>query len=289
MGTKPIITGITVTEFELQLHELGTDYNGFNLVYVPGSTVDAHQRRVQMHTDLGITGEVQWRHQRWPRCPCFADYLIGKNALERERIYQDVKRALRQAARMGMARSRRGPVGYRRQVLQRPDLRAAGRAHHARSSATPPPPTATTTAACPRPRPMPTLPSSAWSYGLPGLQDSRLGQLAGRPGDRQHPRGGQARRRQDGPDARPGLRARTPLPTPSRWGAPATTSASSGWRTPTRMAASRSSPIASCARSSARRSCRPSTCARWSRTSTLPWPTPPISCAAISATTASPA
>ncbi|MDP3063229.1 MAG: enolase C-terminal domain-like protein, partial [Chloroflexota bacterium] len=33
----------------------------------------------------------------------FAHYLMGKNALERERIYSDVKRALRQVARMGLA------------------------------------------------------------------------------------------------------------------------------------------------------------------------------------------
>jgi len=33
----------------------------------------------------------------------YLDYLIGRNALEREKIYQDLKRALRQQARMGMA------------------------------------------------------------------------------------------------------------------------------------------------------------------------------------------
>ena len=57
---------------------------------------------MRMHTSVGITGEclggLGIMGQRR-----FADYLIGKNAFERERIYQDLKRALRQQARMGMA------------------------------------------------------------------------------------------------------------------------------------------------------------------------------------------
>jgi L-alanine-DL-glutamate epimerase-like enolase superfamily enzyme len=35
--------------------------------------------------------------------PRFASYLIGKNALERERFYSDINRALRQVARIGLA------------------------------------------------------------------------------------------------------------------------------------------------------------------------------------------
>ena len=35
--------------------------------------------------------------------PMFVQYLFGKNALERERIYTDVNRALRQVARIGYA------------------------------------------------------------------------------------------------------------------------------------------------------------------------------------------
>jgi L-alanine-DL-glutamate epimerase-like enolase superfamily enzyme len=102
-GGKPIITGVEVTEFEYTLHELGRDYNGFNLVYLKGSTVQMRTAAVQIHTDQGITGEFCTSMSQLATLPGLADYVIGKNALERERIYQDVKRAMRQMARLGMA------------------------------------------------------------------------------------------------------------------------------------------------------------------------------------------
>jgi len=103
MSEKPIITGFTVIEFEEPpMLDMGTDYNGFNMVYVPGGKVERKGTITLMHTSMGITGElvggaglVTQRRYR--------DYLIGKNALQRELIYQDLKRALRQSARMGMA------------------------------------------------------------------------------------------------------------------------------------------------------------------------------------------
>ena len=103
MGDKPIITGFEVIEFEDRpLQELGTDYNGFNIVYVPGSTIPRKGSIVRIHTSLGITGESVGGLGLLGQ-PRYANYLLGKNALERERIYQDLKRALRQQARMGMA------------------------------------------------------------------------------------------------------------------------------------------------------------------------------------------
>lgn len=103
MSKKPIITGITVTEFEHTLSDMGTDYNGFNLVYEPGGKAKRRGAVLQVHTDLGITGECLTNMGNLATLAGFADYLMGRNALERERIYQDVKRALRQMARVGMA------------------------------------------------------------------------------------------------------------------------------------------------------------------------------------------
>ncbi|MEN6478270.1 MAG: enolase C-terminal domain-like protein [Anaerolineales bacterium] len=103
MRDKPIITGIEVIEYAYTLRELGTDYNGFNLVYVPGSTLQRTNTLILVHTDLGISGHCLTSHVDAATLPMFADYLIGKNALERERIYQDVKRALRQVARVGLS------------------------------------------------------------------------------------------------------------------------------------------------------------------------------------------
>jgi L-alanine-DL-glutamate epimerase-like enolase superfamily enzyme len=103
MSGKPKITAIEVTEYDYTLYELGKDYNGFNLVYVPGSTVKGRSAVLQIHTDLGITGEYVTAMTQLVTLPTLAPYLLGKNALERERVYQDTKRALRQMARIGQA------------------------------------------------------------------------------------------------------------------------------------------------------------------------------------------
>jgi len=101
MAEKPIITQFEFTEFEYTLQDMTRDYNGFNLVYQKGSTITGKQSVMQVHTSMGITGELL---SGMPHTlPTLAPYLIGKNALERERIYQDTKRALRQQARMGIA------------------------------------------------------------------------------------------------------------------------------------------------------------------------------------------
>ncbi len=101
---EPRITSIEVHEYAYSLHDLGTDYNGFNLVYVPGNTVDLKGYIIRIGTDVGLVGEYAGGSAaEYSTLPSFAHYLIGKHALERERIYTDVKRALRQVARIGLA------------------------------------------------------------------------------------------------------------------------------------------------------------------------------------------
>jgi L-alanine-DL-glutamate epimerase-like enolase superfamily enzyme len=101
---EPRITSIEVHEYAYSLHDLGTDYNGFNLVYVPGNTVDLKGYIIRIATDVGLVGEYAGGSAaEYATLPSFAHYLIGKHALERERIYTDVKRALRQVARVGLA------------------------------------------------------------------------------------------------------------------------------------------------------------------------------------------
>jgi L-alanine-DL-glutamate epimerase-like enolase superfamily enzyme len=101
---EPTITSIEVHEYAYTLHDLGTDYNGFNLVYVPGSTAALKGYIIRIQTDAGLTGEYAGGGAaEYATLPQFAHYLIGKHALERERIYTDVKRALRQVARIGLA------------------------------------------------------------------------------------------------------------------------------------------------------------------------------------------
>lgn len=103
MADKPIITGITVTEFEYTMKDVGKDYNGFNIVYQKGSTATSRPAILQIHTDQGTTGEYVTAMMQLAALGTMAPYLLGKNALERERAYQDIKRALRQFARIGMA------------------------------------------------------------------------------------------------------------------------------------------------------------------------------------------
>jgi len=104
MMAEPHITGIEVHTYTYTLNDLGTDYNGFNLVYVPGSTVVQTNHIIRILTDVGLVGEYAGGSAAdYAILPSFAHYLIGKHALERERIYTDVKRALRQVARIGLA------------------------------------------------------------------------------------------------------------------------------------------------------------------------------------------
>ena len=101
---EPHITGIEVHTYTYTLNDLGRDYNGFNLVYVPGSTVVQTNHIIRIRTDVGLVGEYAGGSAADYAIPhSFAHYLIGKHALERKRIYADVKRALRQVARIGLA------------------------------------------------------------------------------------------------------------------------------------------------------------------------------------------
>ena len=95
----PKIQKIEIHEYAYTLNDLGKDYNGFNLVYEPGSKVHSKGYILRIMTDAGIVGEYAGGSAiDYAALPRFTHYLIGSSALERERIYTDVKRALRQAA-----------------------------------------------------------------------------------------------------------------------------------------------------------------------------------------------
>ena len=76
------------------------------LVYQPGSRLPATGYVFAIETDAGITGEyVGGNSVSYAQVGMVAHYLLGKNPLERERIYNDLKRALRKHDRFGM-----GPI-----------------------------------------------------------------------------------------------------------------------------------------------------------------------------------
>ncbi len=100
----PIITKIELHTYTFERENLGTDYNGFNIVYEPGNRIKHQGNVLRVETDQGITGEFAGgRDAEFSTIPIFAHFLIGRSALQRELIYTEVKRALRQVARIGLA------------------------------------------------------------------------------------------------------------------------------------------------------------------------------------------
>jgi L-alanine-DL-glutamate epimerase-like enolase superfamily enzyme len=87
----PTITKIENIYFAHQIHDMSTDYNGFNQVYEKGAVLESKPCVVRIHTSEGITGEYLGR----PVPDNVARYLLGKNPFARERIYNDLKRGLR--------------------------------------------------------------------------------------------------------------------------------------------------------------------------------------------------
>jgi len=90
------ITQIEVVVFEHEIRDMGTDYNGFNLVYEKGSVHKTQPSILRIHTDTGIIGETTGGRQLPAN---IVRYLLGKNPFEREQIYNDLKRGLRHTDR----------------------------------------------------------------------------------------------------------------------------------------------------------------------------------------------
>ncbi len=98
------ITRITVIEYGYTLADLGSDYNGFNSVYLPGAKREARGHVLTIETNEGVTGEhAGGDRNTYAQVGQVASYLIGKNPLERERLYNDMKRALRKVDKFGLS------------------------------------------------------------------------------------------------------------------------------------------------------------------------------------------
>lgn len=83
---KPIITSVEVHESWYETTELGTDYNGLNAVYEPGAVSRRTTHAIKINTDVGIAGEfVGGGPAEAGEIRMYGRYLIGKNALEREK------------------------------------------------------------------------------------------------------------------------------------------------------------------------------------------------------------
>jgi len=107
MADKPKITQIEVHEFEYGIRDVGQDPSfALGLSYEPGNVAKRRALGIKIHTDAGVTGEyVSIAPATFEQISMFADHLIGKNALHREEIYNEVKLILRKHDKMGL-----GPV-----------------------------------------------------------------------------------------------------------------------------------------------------------------------------------
>jgi len=97
------ITAVEIHEFWLETTNLGRDANGFNAVYEPGARARHTTYALRIRTAEGLTGEfVGGGPVEVGEIRMYGHYLIGKNALERERLYNDIKRGLRKYDKMSM-------------------------------------------------------------------------------------------------------------------------------------------------------------------------------------------
>ena len=98
------IRRLTVHEYSRTSQDLGYDYNGFNNVYQKGAQSKGTGYVFTIETEAGITGEyVGGTSVSYAQVAMCAEYLIGKDATQRELIWNDLKRALRKHDRFGMA------------------------------------------------------------------------------------------------------------------------------------------------------------------------------------------
>ena len=104
MKGRPIVTKVEAHQFKMETRDSTSPAKIPSWKYEPGSILTTTMNAIRIFTDLGITGEyVGGSACEYAAFPLFLPYVIGRNALDRESIYNDAKLALRQHARMGMS------------------------------------------------------------------------------------------------------------------------------------------------------------------------------------------
>ena len=102
MKTKPTITALEIVQWETELKDVEPEPTIGIPTYKPGSKIRRRSHGLRIHTDLGITGEyIGGSAMDYTAIAGFARVLLGRNALGREEIYNDLKQAMRQQARLG--------------------------------------------------------------------------------------------------------------------------------------------------------------------------------------------
>ena len=100
-----LIKRVEVHEFTYQVEDVGVDAGGFDLVQKPGGRRPMSKFAIAIETDDGSRGEYVglWgaTSMALAQVLYLAPHLIGRDALQRELIYDEFKRALRQYDHMG--------------------------------------------------------------------------------------------------------------------------------------------------------------------------------------------
>lgn len=102
MTRGPVITGIDVHEFQFEVQNMAKSGRGA-AQYVDGGKSHITGIALVIHTDAGITGEyINSRVADAAVIRQLADVVIGQDALEREYLYAEMKRATQQIGRLGV-------------------------------------------------------------------------------------------------------------------------------------------------------------------------------------------
>jgi len=103
MTTK--ISRVQIHEFQYEAQDIGFDAGGFDFVYVPGHRQTITKAAIVIETADGARGEYVGLWGATPMALAqtimLAPHLIGQDPFQREYIYDEFKRALRQYDHMG--------------------------------------------------------------------------------------------------------------------------------------------------------------------------------------------
>ncbi len=98
----PKITKLEVHQFEFEMMDMARGKHGVE--YSPGSKFMRTSHALRILTDVGVTGEfVGGLVVDYAAFPSFMSHVLGQNALERERIYANLKHTTRAIGRVGLA------------------------------------------------------------------------------------------------------------------------------------------------------------------------------------------
>ena len=174
MKDRPKISSIEVFQYEKNVLDVGVEPTIGILIYQPGGVQKFRGRGLRINTDLGVSGEYFGGFEAdYAVVAGLAHTLIGRNALERDAIYDDLKQATRQQSRMGMGVVDIAPGIWPGSITMRPSMSFSAD-RPARNSLVTPAPTSVIAKreGSTAPWLTPTSPRRAWSWAIPASRST---------------------------------------------------------------------------------------------------------------------